>query len=223
MFTTYALLNWLHIVLFAYWLGADFGVYYGAKVMARPGLSYADRMRIREIVMVVDLAPRAALILILPVGFHMAALAWDLPLGVVSLSVIWLLALLWLALMLSVHMQHGSPRGELLRRTDLWVRYIVLAGMLGLGGSSLLTGAPVAQPWLALKILLFAGIIALGLTLRVIAAAWGPALAQLRAERNVAAAEQVILATRQRAAVAALCLWGLLLVMSFLGTIKPFA
>ena len=223
MISTYSLLNWLHIVLFAYWLGADFGVYYGAKVMARPGLSYADRMRIREIVMVVDLAPRAALILILPVGFHMAALAWDLPLGALSLSLIWLLALAWLVLMLSVHLLHGAPRGELLRRSDLWVRYVVLAGMLGLGGVSLLTGGPVVQTWLAVKILLFAGIIALGLTLRVIAAAWGPALAQLRAEREVPAAEQSLMATRQRAAIAALCLWGLLLIMSFLGTVKPFA
>ena len=220
MITSYTLLNWLHIVLFAYWLGADLGVYYGAKVMARPGLSYADRMRIREIVMIVDLAPRAALILILPVGFHMAALTWGLPLNAASLAGMWILALAWLVLMLAVHMLHGARHGELLRRTDLWVRYGVLAGMLGLGGVSLVSGAPVAQTWLALKILLFAGIIALGLTLRVIAAAWGPALAQLRAERNVAAAEQEILTTRQQAAVAALCLWALLLAMSFLGVTK---
>jgi uncharacterized membrane protein len=222
MISTYELLNWLHIVLFAYWLGADFGVYFGAKVMARRGLSYTDRMRVREIVMVVDLAPRAALILILPVGFHMAALGWGLALGPAALAAIWLVALAWLVLMLCVHYLHGHAQHETLRRSDLWVRYSVLAVMLALGGMSLLTGAPIAEAWLALKVLLFAGIIGLGLALRIIAAAWAPAMAQLRAERNMAEAEQSIVQTRNRAAKAALLLWTLLLVMSFLGTTKPF-
>lgn len=221
MITGYELLNWLHILLFAYWLGADFGVYYGAGVMARPGLSYQDRLRIREIVLTVDLAPRVALILMLPVGFHMAALAWGLPLSDGWLTLIWVLAIAWLALMLSVHYLHGKPRGEFLRRTDLGIRYVVLVAMLALGGVSLLTGGPVSQTWLALKVLLFAGIIALGLALRVIAAGWVPALAKLREGEDIAGAERMIRHTRKRAAATALTLWGLLFVMSFLGTTKP--
>jgi hypothetical protein len=221
MITGYELLNWLHIVLFAYWLGADFGVFYGAGVMARPGLTYEDRMRVREIVLFVDLAPRVALILMLPVGFHMAALAWGLELTTASLGLLWILALAWLGLMLSVHYLHGRPHGEFLRRTDLAIRYVVLVLMLGLGGLSLVTGGPIAQTWLALKVLLFAGIIALGLALRVIAAGWGPALAKLRAGEDIAGAEQMIRSTRKRAAATALTLWGLLFVMSFLGTTKP--
>ena len=222
MISAYELLNWLHIVLFAYWLGADLGVFYAAGVMARPGLSYDERLRIRDIVLFIDLAPRVALILMLPVGFHMASLAWGLELASQWLGLMWLLAFAWLALMLAVHYLHGRPHGEFLRRTDLGLRYVILVVMLGLGGYSLVMGTPIGQTWLALKVLLFAGIIGLGLALRIIAAAWAPAMAQLRAERNVAEAEQSITRTRNLAARAALSLWALLLVMSFLGTTKPF-
>ncbi|TVQ46564.1 MAG: hypothetical protein EA371_09985 [Gammaproteobacteria bacterium] len=220
---TYELLNWLHIVLFAYWLGADFGVFFAARLMARPGLSYDDRMRIRELLQFVDLAPRVSLILILPVGLHMAALRWGLPLGPGALSALWLASVAWLVLMLSVHARHGSALGERLRRADLGVRYLVLSVMLVLGGGSLITGSPIADGWLATKVVLFAVIIALGLALRVISAGWAPALAQLRAGENVPAAEQAILRTRRRGAVTALSLWAVLLVMAFLGTVKPFA
>ncbi len=219
----YELLNWLHIVLFAYWLGADFGVFFAARLMARPGLSYDDRMRIRELLQFVDLAPRVALILILPVGLHMTALRWGLPLSAGALSALWLASLAWLILMLSVHARQGSARGEYLRRADLGVRYLVLITMLALGGGSLITGAPIADTWLDTKVLLFAVIIALGLALRVISTGWAPALAQLRAGDNIAAAEQAILTTRRRGAVTALTLWAVLLLMAFLGTVKPFA
>lgn len=220
---SYAFLNLLHIVLFAYWLGTDFAVFFAARMMARPGLSYADRMRIRELLVFVDLAPRVSLILILPSGLHMASLRWGLALEPAALAVIWLAALAWLALMLSVHTRHGTAAGEWLRRADLGVRYLVLVAMLVLGLGSLLTGAPLADAWLATKALLFALVIALGLALRVISAGWAPALAALREGRDVPAAEQAIVRTRRRGAATALSLWSVLLLMAFLGTVKPFA
>ena len=36
---THTLLRFVHILLFAYWLGADFGVFLGGGWMSRPGLT----------------------------------------------------------------------------------------------------------------------------------------------------------------------------------------
>jgi hypothetical protein len=219
--TSYALLNWFHILLFAYWLGADLGVFYGAKVMARPGLSFEDRMRVREVVQIVDMAPRSALILMLPVGFQLAA-AWGSPVTGGWLLALWAGAAAWFALMWSVHLRAGRPGGELLRRSDLWVRYGVCIALVGAGLYALVTDRLFEPDWLALKVLLFGLVVASGMALRIVGAPWGPAMQALKEGRDVEAAEASIWATRQRVSVVVLFLWGLLLVLSFLGTTKPF-
>ena len=43
MFEPYFLLVVLHVVLFAYWLGADFGVFTCSRYIVRPDLPLAER------------------------------------------------------------------------------------------------------------------------------------------------------------------------------------
>lgn len=219
--TSYALFNWFHILLFAYWLGADLGVFYGAKVMARPGLSFEDRMRVREVVQVVDMAPRSALILMLPVGFQLAT-AWGSPVTGGWLAALWAVAAGWFLLMWGVHLRAGRPGGEMLRRSDLAVRYVACATLIGAGLYALLTDRLFQPDWLALKVLLFGLVIASGIALRIVGAPWGPAMLALKEGGDVEAAEASIWATRQRVSVVVLFLWTLLFVLSFLGTTKPF-
>ena len=44
----YFLLVTLHVILFAYWLGGDFGVYVCSRYIARPDLSLSERERFLE-------------------------------------------------------------------------------------------------------------------------------------------------------------------------------
>ncbi len=219
--TAYGLTNFLHIVLFAYWLGADLGVFYGARRAARPGLTYQERVKIRQVVAVVDMAPRTALILMLPVGFQLAS-QWNPGITTSALSVIWTSGLAWLALMWIVHFQAGTSVGETLRKIDLWIRYVVLLVMAGIGIMSLLGLGPFAQQWLALKAFLFAVAIALGLGLRIVAARNPPVMEQLRLEQDVPAAERRLGENHRAAAGLALSLWAVVAIMAFLGNLKPF-
>lgn len=219
--TTYGLVNFLHILLFAYWLGADLGVFYGARRAARPGLTYQERIKIRQVVTVIDMAPRTALILMLPVGFHLSS-QWNPVISTSSLAIIWIAGLVWLAIMWGVHFQAGTAFGELLRKIDLGIRYLVLLVMLAIGVLSLLGVGPFAQAWLATKALLFAVIICLGLGLRIVAARTPPVMEKLRLEQDVAGAEAQLNKNHKAAAVLALSLWFVVAVMAFLGTLKPF-
>ena len=79
MLDSYQLLRFAHVLLFAYWLGADLGVFLAGGVMSRPGLPVPERNRVRSLLMDIDLAPRIALIGMLPVGFQLA-LSWGAPL-----------------------------------------------------------------------------------------------------------------------------------------------
>ena len=219
--TAYGLTNFLHILLFAYWLGADLGVFYGARRASRPGLTYQERIKIRQVVAVVDMAPRTALILMLPVGFQLAA-QWNPAISTFALSVIWISGLVWLALMWIVHFQVGTPIGEVLRKIDLAIRYVVLLVMAGIGIMSLMGTGPFAQQWLAVKAFLFAVIIALGLGLRIVAARNPPVMEQLRLEQDVPTAEQRLKENHRAAAALALSLWAVVAIMAFLGNLKPF-
>lgn len=219
--TTYGLVNFLHILLFAYWLGTDLGVFYGARRAARPGLTYQERIKIRQVVVFIDMAPRTALILMLPVGFQLSA-QWNPGISTNALAIIWLTGLVWLAIMWAVHLRAGTTLGELLRRLDLGIRYLVLVLMVSVGVLSLVGSGPFAQDWLAAKALLFAVIICLGLGLRIVAARNVPVMEQLRLEQDVPAAEAELDKNRKVAATLALSLWFIVAVMAFLGTLKPF-
>ena len=217
--TSHALMRFVHIVLFAYWLGADLGVFLGAKHMAKPGLDWQERMRMRRLVLAIDLGPRVALIMMLPVGFQLAQ-AWGAPIPSGWMPIVWIVAFAWLALMLSVHFQAGSDIGETLRKLDLGVRYVVMLSMLG-AGIAAFSGAIENLPgWLSFKLGLFGLIIGNGLLLRRAASGWTRA-AECYADNDIAGGEAIIQDTRDGGARLALMIWTLVAIMAFVGTVKP--
>lgn len=215
---SHTLLRFVHILLFAYWLGADFGVFLGGGWMSRPGLAVVERNRIRDLVMAIDVAPRISLVLMLPVGFSLA-LAWGAPLPESALPVLWALAAVWIAVLLWVHFAHGHPAIGAVLRADLALRVLILVGMLTLGLRSLGAEGPVPG-WLATKFLLFAAIISDGIVLRWISGQWRPAI-QVLESGDIARGEEMLRVRRQKAIVAALAMWLLVGGAAFIGTLKP--
>jgi len=212
-------LRFVHILLFAYWLGADLGVFLGGGWMSRPGLTVPERNRIRDLVMAIDVAPRIALVLMLPVGFSLA-LAWGTPLPAGALNPLWVLSAIWIAVLLWLHFAHGHPAAGAVLKADLVLRLLVLAGMLVLGIRGL--GSDGAVPaWLAVKFLLFAAIISDGVVLRWISGQWRPAIERQLAG-DVALAEEMLRVRRQKAIVAALTMWLLVGAAAYVGTVKPW-
>jgi len=64
----YFLLVTLHVVLFAYWLGGDWGVFVCSRYIAKPELSLEERERFLEALMAIDILPRTAIVLLPFVG-----------------------------------------------------------------------------------------------------------------------------------------------------------
>lgn len=216
---THTLLRFVHILAFAYWLGADFGVFLGGGWMSRPGLTVVERNRIRDLVMAIDVAPRISLVLMLPVGFSLA-LAWGAPLPATVLPGLWAAAAVWIVVLLWVHFAHGNPLIGTILRIDLAVRVLVLAGMLALGLRGLSVADSVVPGWLSTKFLLFAAIIGDGIVLRWISGQWHPAIARLQGG-DTAMGEEMLRVRRRKAIVAALTMWLLIAAAAFLGTLKP--
>lgn len=216
MLSTYTLVAFLHILLFAYWLGTDLGVFICSLTGRRPGVSDDARARLQEAGTLIDMAPRTCLVLMVPVGLTLAA-NFGSPIHGAVLGAVWVLGLAWLWLVWEVHWRHGAPIGRLYWRIDFVVRSAVMAAFLGFGAWCLITGSPISSRWLAAKMMIFGAIILCGIIVRILLLSRPPARAPAAAG---AAAPQA--GGRDLIRQVVLVIWVLVAAAAFLGVTKPF-
>lgn len=213
---------WFHVVLFVYWLGADVGLFLVMAFAKDPRLGYETRATLIRLAFYIDLFPRVCFALLLPVGLQLAVNLGLLAVPPGLLAAAWATALAWGALHLAVVFRKGTP---LARRLVRWNKgYELLMGgvFVGLGGWSLLAGAPLEAGWFALKLLLFGLVFWIILGIDTV---FQPFTTILRMGPGGSTPEQEAAITRMtRATMAwALLLYAVILAIAFLGKVKPFA
>lgn len=221
----YSLWQYVHILLFVYWLGADLGVFLAARYVARADLPLDERLRFLDLLLKIDMGPRTALILMLPVGATLASQLGAIdPLGL-WLPGVWVFALVWLAIAWHIALRPQHPTAALCTRVDRLIRMLLAAALALIASLSLLTDGPVYAPWLATKLLLYAGVITLGLLLRGVLRDWAQGFATLRrvdaGSVDAADANARIIAAQRRSTPYAIMLWVLVAAIAALGVIKP--
>ncbi|MCB2107957.1 MAG: hypothetical protein KDE14_09670 [Rhodobacteraceae bacterium] len=216
------ILIFVHVVLFVYWLGPDWGVYVTSHYLAKPGLPIDERRRFLAAMLKIDLVPRSCLIVLPAVGLQLAA---DLGLSPITggwLVLVWIFALSWLVVSWLVYLRKGPMAGELLRRLDNGVRYVVAPLFIVAGSYALATGTLFEARWLAMKVALFGVIVALGLILRSFVGIWVIGFQRLAAEGPTAEIDTMFTAALVRAKPVVYVFWGASAAMAFLGIVKPF-
>jgi hypothetical protein len=211
----YRIVVFLHVLLFAYWLGSDLGVFICGTVGRSQKLSDDQRRGLREAGDLIDMAPRTCLVLMVPVGLTLSANYGSPIHGAPVLAAIWIAGLAWLWLVWQVHLQHNSALGKLFWKIDFAIRSLVMAGFIGFGGWCLATGGPIAGRWLAAKILLFGLIILCGIVVRIL-------LLSSRRAVLVPAGAGAASAIGNRIRDVVFVIWGLVAVIAFIGVTKPF-
>jgi hypothetical protein len=220
-FDAQLLWGYAHILLLVYWLGADVGLYLVMAFIKDRRLDYATRATLIRLAFYIDLSPRACVALILPVGMHLAD-----GLGVASIpgwlfALAWVIGLGWTLLHVALVVRKGTPLAARLRRLNNAWELVAGALFVGIGGLSLATGAPVAAGWFALKLLLFGLVfwVILGIDTRfqpfTTLLRLGPAGLDEAGEAAITRATNLTMAW-------ALLLYGLVLIIAFLGKVKPF-
>ena len=158
----YTLLLYVHVLALVYWLGGDLGTFLSSRHVLRSELGVESRQTAFKILMECDMGPRLAMPIILGSGCHLAALRWPnvLPAEVALLG--WLLVAIWVGLVAAIHspMGHRTPS---LTQWDLRLRFAVVIGLLGASAYGLTVGLP---GWIALKIAVFAVLVACGIAVR---------------------------------------------------------
>lgn len=217
----YFLLVTLHVVLFAYWLGGDWGVYVCSKYIARPDLDAAERRRFLDALMLIDILPRTAIVLLPVVGLQLGLLRGTVALPAwagwlaIALGAAWL-AVVWLA-----YLRRGTAFGVRMQGIDVAWRAALIVALVVTGAWSLLGDGPFQEAWMALKLLVYAALLVIGLYLRLAIRAWRDGFQRLAAEGPSDAANALFIRGLARARPAAYLFWTLIATMAWLGIRQP--
>lgn len=219
----YPTLVYVHLLLFVLWLGADVGVFLlGQHFRKRSDYTLEQRLALLKLLVIVDMTPRSAWALMVPVSLSVVAAGnwWAVPGWLLAGS--WILGGVWLWLVWDAHLHDQTPRAARDRRIENVLKYALAAFFLGLGGLSVATGSPLAEPWLASKALLFGLIFAAAIMIDVAFKPVGPQLGKLIEEGSSDATEAPLLRTMNRTRIWVWAVYLLLIATSWLGVAKPY-
>ena len=221
--TLYENLVWLHMLLLVLWLGGDLGVFVLGQHFRRRSYSLPERLTLLKLLVIVDLGPRFAWALMVPMSLTLLYFGgwWSaLPGAVVAAA--WVIGLGWSWLVWDAHVHDMTPRAARNRRYEGWLRYTQAAFYLGLGGLSLVQGAPLEQHWLAWKAFMFGLIFLAAIMIDWSFKPLGPQLMALIEKGSSDATEVPLRATMDRTRIWVLMVYLLLFITSWLGSTKPF-
>jgi len=200
----------------------DIGVYYAGKFTTREDLSYKERLHFLELLALLDMGPRTALVLMVAVGAQLSTNLGLIPLNATAVGIIWAIDLAWLGLVWWQFLSPQHPLIALAARIDYAIRYLVIGLFMLLGLYAIFADTLIIGAWLRLKVVFFGTVVSIGLILRATLPPWMAALNKLQDPATATQAQQTVQAVYRFAGHWAHGLWALVIAMAFLGTTKPF-
>lgn len=175
----FVFLKTLHVIGFAYWLGTDLGVFYSSYFVADEKRSADVRVATAKILFALDQAPRICMTMMLPLGIH---LTWRMGIFRFDSWVMWLIWILcfgWLAMVITLHVAKPSTGKMFLTRFDFVFRLALASGLLALGAAAQFSSVLTLPHWVAIKVMIYGGLVGCGLFVRIRLKPFAPAFANL--------------------------------------------
>lgn len=214
----YGVLLLLHVLLFAYWLGADLGVFYGAGFAADSRYSIETRRTISGVMAFVDMAPRLSVPLVGATGISMGVISGAIGIRGIWVWAVWLAALMWVASNLYIYRHRTDPaRVQPVIRFDYGWRVFMLVVAAGAAVASLLGFGITSNVALAVKLLILATAMALSLVLRALFKPYRPALQRIAAGGDNVAESAIMAAALARARPVVIAIWSLVIAAAAIG------
>ena len=213
--TGYLAIKYLHLVLFAYWLGGDLGTFLASRQVANTELSPESRRTALRIMLACDMGPKLAMPLVLPSGLHMAASGGVLSVSTAALAPIWVVCLCWFAWVLTIYLKEGSLLAGRLTRFDLYFRIALIALLLVWVANLAVSASP--PLWIVLKLLVFALLVTCGIGIRFNLRTFKPAFAQMMSDGASAQSDAAMRLSLQRCLPWVGCIWAGLFIAAALG------
>ena len=215
--TIYLSLKLLHLIAFVYWLGGDLGTFYSSGFVVDSKLSPAQRHTALKIMLGCDQGPKLCMPLIFALGFSMATNIGFIVVPSAVTVAVWVIALLWFANVNYLFFTQNVAAKARLIKIDLWVRVAVVSGLIAAGVSALVSESFIRADWLAVKVLIFAGLVSCGIYIRIQLKPFVVAFGQLMTKGSSAEVELTLSQALGRCRPAVYLIWIGLIVSAALG------
>ena len=93
----------LHLLTFVYWVGADLGVFYSARLVVNAKYTFQTRLQVLKLLGWVDMIPRYMLLLTFPIGLTLSYLVNSGPQSTILLMVVFFIFFSWIFLVFRIH------------------------------------------------------------------------------------------------------------------------
>lgn len=220
------ILRWFHIVAMVYWLGGEWGVFQTSFHVVNRKLPMPERKRHMETAYRIDILARTGIIMLFPLGMHMGYLWGVQPYGGAWLTGMWIFFFGWLALCWAAFIYRETDRGLVLTKLDEAIRYFVIPALAIASIASLLGYGPFSagdgQKWFAIKMLIFSGLLVIGLLLRFIMREWTVMFRKLAVDGDNPEVENRLEESIRFGRRLAYIYWIGILTTAFFGAVKPF-
>ena len=211
----------MHLLLFAYWLGGDIGVFYSSGFAVNRKLSRGARQAAGTIMMNLDLIPRLCLSLMLTVGgilthyYGIDHPLWQMV-GIILLGPIWTCSLIY------IHFNEGTDLVKTMTKIDYYFRWIMVFTLIAsVSYAFYFTDSLNANPWVGAKLIVFAALIFCGIMIRKYIGGFIKGIHNIATD-NINEADDIAMAeSLSKARVFVLTICVLLLVEVWIGVAKP--
>ena len=207
----------LHLLAFVYWLGGDLGTFLSSRYVVDPALTPAQRGTALKIMLGCDQGPKLAMPLIFAIGWSLSARMGLIPPPGAVEVLIWLVALAWFGNVNYLYFTNNMAAKARLSQIDLYFRIAVVAVLAAASGFALLGRGPFLADWLSLKVLIFAGLVACGIYIRIQLKPFVAAFGQLMGSGSTPEVEATLSRALGRCRPAVYLIWLGLLVNAALG------
>lgn len=211
----------IHILVMAFWIGADMGAYYSAGLFVRTEYSPETRAALARVMQGVDMFPRLSMVLIIPTGMTLATRTGLSPIEGWWLAPVWVLSLAWLFLVWSVHRPTAPEWGKKLHGLDGAASWSVLVIVGAVAVASIVANEPFSANWLTLKVLLYTLTIGILIAVNYLLKPFAPAFGRLMTEGSSPEVEAIIKGTIDKAKPFIWAIWAIVIANSALGLFKP--
>tara|TARA_B100000408_G_C10262507_1_gene208305 strand:- start:167 stop:892 length:726 start_codon:yes stop_codon:yes gene_type:complete len=211
----------MHLLLFAYWLGGDIGVFYSSGFAVNRKLSRGARQAAGTIMMNLDLIPRLCLSLMLTVGgilthyYGIDHPLWQMV-GIILLGPIWTCSLIY------IHFNEGTDLVKTMTKIDYYFRWIMVFTLIAsVSYAFYFIDRLNANPWVGAKLIVFAALIFCGIMIRKYIGGFIKGIHNIATDNINEADDIAMAASLSKARVFVLTIWVLLLVEVWIGVAKP--
>ncbi len=215
--------GYLHILLFALWLGTDLGVFIATACIRNPARSFETRKTLVRVATLAHVLPRMCFALIMPIGVELTGAIGVYPLSPGLRLWSWLISAVWLIVIVVGARAHARPLAGNLRIIELVFQAFAGLGFVAYGLNSLATGAPIDDPWFAAKLFLFGLVFWAAIAGDIVFRPFYAPFNEIASEGSTPEREEAISAAINQALVAMAASSLLIAAIAFIGKVKPFS